>query len=80
MTKKIQDTKFREIENAMKAFPAEVRRQEREYRHEMKIRKAFGKIDLHPVPRPKKHKTTIAVAVGTPLNTPIKSSSKKQHK
>jgi hypothetical protein len=48
--------KLREIEEAMKSFPKEVRRQERAYRAELKIRKAFGKISLEPEPKKAKRK------------------------
>ncbi len=48
MTEKEAKAKLLEIEQAMKSFPNEVRRQERAYREEIKIRKAFGKISLAP--------------------------------
>ncbi len=43
MTEKEAKTKLKEIKKAMESFPKEVRRQERAYREETKIRKAFGK-------------------------------------
>lgn len=46
MTEKEAKAKLREIEKAMESFPAEVRRQERAYREEMKVRKAFGDLSL----------------------------------
>ena len=48
MIGKESKAKLLEIEKAMKSFPKEVRRQERVYLAEMKIRKAFGKISLEP--------------------------------
>lgn len=43
---KEKDAKVREIEDAMKDFPKEVKRQERAWRHEKKIRKGFRKLSL----------------------------------
>ena len=48
MTEKESKIKLREIKKAMKSFPKEVRRQERAHREEMKVQKAFGKIQLEP--------------------------------
>jgi hypothetical protein len=48
MTEKKAKTKLKEIKKAMESFPKEVRRQERAYREEMKIRKAFGSLSLIP--------------------------------
>lgn len=48
MTKKENDAKLREMKKALRSFPAAVRRQERAYKEEMKIRKAFGKLSLLP--------------------------------
>lgn len=46
MTEKEAKAKLKEIKKAMEAFPAEIRRQERAHREEMKIKKAFGKLSL----------------------------------
>ena len=46
MTEKKGQAKLREIKKALRAFPAEVRRQERAYRHEMKVQKEFGKLSF----------------------------------
>ena len=51
MTEKENKAKLDQIKKAMKAFPKEVRRQELAHRHEMKIRKAFGKLSLDPAPK-----------------------------
>lgn len=48
MTEKESKAKLREIKKAMESFPKEVRRQERAHREEMKIQKAFGKLQLEP--------------------------------
>ena len=44
MTDQSDAARLKRIKKAIQAFPAEVRRQEREARHDQKIRKAFGKI------------------------------------
>lgn len=46
MTEKEARAKLKEMNKAMESFPKEVRRQERAYREEMKVRKAFGKLSL----------------------------------
>jgi hypothetical protein len=46
--KKEKNNKIKEIEDAMKRFPKIVKLQERAHQHEMKIRKAFGKLSLKP--------------------------------
>lgn len=46
MTGKEAKAKLKEIKKAMESFPREVRRQERDHREEMKIRKAFGSLSL----------------------------------
>jgi hypothetical protein len=56
------EAKLRAINEALKAFPAEVRRQERAHREEMKIRKAFGKLSLKPV-KSKKSKNAKAASI-----------------
>ncbi len=48
MTDAEHKAKLREIEEAMKFFPQEIRRQERVHREKMKIQKAFGKLSLTP--------------------------------
>ena len=48
MTEKEGKAKLREINEAMKSFPKEIRRQERAYREEMKVIRAFGKLSLEP--------------------------------
>ncbi len=48
MTKKTNQETLREMKEALKGFPKEVRRQERAHRHDMKIEKAFGKLCLVP--------------------------------
>lgn len=48
MTEKEAKAKLKEIDQALKSFPKEVRRQERAHREEMKVRKAFGKLSLEP--------------------------------
>jgi hypothetical protein len=48
VTAKESKVKLQRIEKAMESFPKEVRRQERAYRQEMKVRAAFGKISLEP--------------------------------
>jgi hypothetical protein len=55
LTDKEYKAKLREIKKAIAAFPNEVRRQERAYREEMKIIKAFGKLSLNP-PKAKRKK------------------------
>lgn len=61
MTEKEAKAKLKEIKKAMESFPREVRRQERDHREEMKVRKAFGSLSLTPrskkrpaKPKPKK--------------------------
>ena len=46
MSEKENKAKLREIKKALKAFPAEVRRQERAHLYQMKVQKRFGKLSL----------------------------------
>lgn len=48
MTPRQSKAKLREIIKAMEDFPQEVKRQERAFRAELKVRKAFGQISIHP--------------------------------
>jgi hypothetical protein len=50
MTKKENAAKLREIREALKRFPAEIRRQERAHREAAKIQKAFGTLRMKIVP------------------------------
>ena len=73
MTEKEAKAKLKEIKKAMKAFPKEVRRQERAHQEEMKIRKAFGKSPIGLQRRPAEDAKSLTV---TPMGDEVSSEEK----
>ena len=64
MTERRYKAILKGIEAAFDLFPAEIRRQERVYREEEKIRRAFGKLSLKKKNPPKKDRKRLP---GKPL-------------